>query len=204
VGWIATRDAAVRVAVQAYKDYTTICSSAPAERLAVVALKSADRLVARCRGIVEANRLLVEAFTARHVDRFAWRAPLAGPVAFVRFEPGDASAFCARLAREAGVMLLPASVFDLGREPRALRLRPCEPVGRARRARPPPRATLTAWSRGRPEKRRVAWPSRPRVSASHRPARVLLRRPDTRRAAGVRRDAGGPLRPGAIGSGQPT
>jgi aspartate/methionine/tyrosine aminotransferase len=49
VGWLATRDRAAREAAQAYKDYTTICSSAPAERLAVVALKNADRpLPSRC------------------------------------------------------------------------------------------------------------------------------------------------------------
>jgi aspartate/methionine/tyrosine aminotransferase len=114
VGWLATRDAAVREAVQAYKDYTTICSSAPSERLAVVALKSAERLVARCRAIVEANRPLVEAFASRHAERFVWRAPLAGPIAFARFHPGEADAFCERLARDAGVMLLPASVFEWG------------------------------------------------------------------------------------------
>lgn len=114
VGWLATRDRAVMEAVQAYKDFTTICSSAPAERLAVVALKNAERLVARCRAIVGQNRPLVEAFASRHAERFAWRAPLAGPIAFARFHSGDASAFCERLAREAGVMLLPASVFEWG------------------------------------------------------------------------------------------
>jgi aspartate/methionine/tyrosine aminotransferase len=114
VGWLATRDEAVREAVQAYKDYTTICASAPSERLAVVALKNAPRLVGRCREIVAANRPLVEAFLARQAERFAWRPPLAGPIAFARFHPGDAGAFCERLALDAGVMLLPSSVFEWG------------------------------------------------------------------------------------------
>jgi aspartate/methionine/tyrosine aminotransferase len=114
VGWLATREPSALAAVQAYKDYTTICSSAPSERLAVVALKNAERLVARCRAIVEQNRPLVEAFAARHAERFAWRAPLAGPIAFARFRPGDADAFCERLARDADVMLLPGSVFEWG------------------------------------------------------------------------------------------
>jgi aspartate/methionine/tyrosine aminotransferase len=114
VGWLATRDRALREAVQAYKDYTTICASAPSERLAVVALKNADRLVGRCRGIIAANRPLVEAFLSRQSERFASRPPLAGPIAFARFHPGDASDFCERLALTAGVMLLPSSVFEWG------------------------------------------------------------------------------------------
>ena len=114
VGWLATRDRELLEAVQAYKDYTTICASAPSERLAVVALKNAPRLVGRCRAIVAANRPLLEACLSRQADRFAWRPPLAGPIAFARFHPGDATAFCERLALAAGVMLLPSSVFEWG------------------------------------------------------------------------------------------
>jgi len=114
VGWLATRDRALMEAVRAYKDYTTICSSAPSERLAVVALKNQARLLARSRGIVAANRPLLEAFVTRQPERFGWRAPLAGPIAFARFHPGGALAFCERLAKEGGVMLLPSSVFEWG------------------------------------------------------------------------------------------
>jgi aspartate/methionine/tyrosine aminotransferase len=113
-GWLATRDRALLGAVQSYKDYTTICASTPSERLAVIALKNAKQLVARCREIVAANRPLLEAFVGRQSRRFAWRAPLAGPIAFLRFHPGDALAFCERLASEGGVMLLPSSVFEWG------------------------------------------------------------------------------------------
>ena len=114
VGWLATRDRELLEAVQAYKDYTTICASAPSERLAVVALKNAGRLVERCRGIIAANRPLLEAVLARQPDRFAWRPPLAGPIAFARLHSGDATALCERLALTAGVMLLPGSVFEWG------------------------------------------------------------------------------------------
>jgi aspartate/methionine/tyrosine aminotransferase len=114
VGWLASRDRALIEAVQGYKDYTTICASAPSERLAVIALKNASRLIARCREIVAANRPLLEALASREHGRFRWRAPLAGPVAFVRFEPGEASAFCERMATSAGIMLLPSTVFEWG------------------------------------------------------------------------------------------
>jgi aspartate/methionine/tyrosine aminotransferase len=114
VGWLATRHAATRDAAQTYKDYTTICSSAPSERLAVVALKNAERLVERSRALVARNLPLLEAFAARHPGSFAWRAPAAGPIAFARYLPGAAHAFCERLAETAGVMLLPSSVFEWG------------------------------------------------------------------------------------------
>ena len=113
-GWLATRDRALVEAVQSYKDYTTICASAPSERLAVIALKNARHLIARCREIVAANRPRLEAFAGRQSRRFAWRAPLAGAIAFLRFHPGDALAFCERLAGDGGVMLLPSSVFEWG------------------------------------------------------------------------------------------
>ncbi len=113
-GWLATRDRALLEAVQAYKDYTTICASAPSERLAVIALKSSARLVERCRGIVAANRPLLQAFVARHPGHFAWRRPDAGPITFARFVPGQALAFCERLATHGGVMLLPSTVYEWG------------------------------------------------------------------------------------------
>jgi aspartate/methionine/tyrosine aminotransferase len=115
VGWLATRDRGVLAAAQTYKDYTTICGSAPSEQLAIVALGNAEKLLARCRGIVAANRPRLEEFLARHSDRFGWRPPrTAGPIAFVRYLPGDATAFCERLVAEAGVMLLPSSIFEWG------------------------------------------------------------------------------------------
>jgi aspartate/methionine/tyrosine aminotransferase len=113
-GWLATRDRGLLEAVAAYKDYTTICASAPSERLAVIALKNAARLVDRCRGIVAANRPLLQAFVARHPERFAWRRPQAGPITFARFLPGQALAFCETLAANAGIMLLPSTVFEWG------------------------------------------------------------------------------------------
>src|SRR4029453_18780325 len=113
-GWLATRDRGLLEAVQSYKDYTTICASAPSERLAVIALKNAARLVERGRGIVAANRPLLQAFVARHPERFAWRRPQAGPITFARFPPGQALAFCERLATHGGVMLLPSTVYEGG------------------------------------------------------------------------------------------
>ena len=48
---------------------------------------------------------------ARHPRRFAWRRPLAGPVAFPRLKGEEVEGFCDRLREGSGVLLLPGSVF---------------------------------------------------------------------------------------------
>lgn len=115
-GWMVCRDAGVMEAVQAYKDYTTICSSGPSERLALIAMKQAPVLRERCRKILDGNRPLLQGFVDRNERWFAMRWPEAGPVCFPRWLGGSASALCERVAAEAGVMLLPASVYEAGDE----------------------------------------------------------------------------------------
>jgi aspartate/methionine/tyrosine aminotransferase len=45
---------------------------------------------------------------------FAWRDPLAGPVAFVRLRNGAAAVFCERMVDLGGVLLVPSTLFDFG------------------------------------------------------------------------------------------
>jgi aspartate/methionine/tyrosine aminotransferase len=115
IGWIATRNERVRRAVAAYKDYLTICNSAPSEFLAELALRHAASLLARNRALAIANRDLLDGFFTRRADTFAWVRPGAGPIAFPRLL-GDEGAerFCDRLVRDAGVLLLPSWVYDYG------------------------------------------------------------------------------------------
>ncbi len=112
IGWIATRNQEVLSRVQGLKDYTTICASAPSELLADLALRHADELAARSRGIIGENLALLSQFFARHTERFSWQAPKAGPIAFPRLIGGEAGNFCQTLARKSGVLLLPGSVYD--------------------------------------------------------------------------------------------
>ncbi len=111
VGWIATRDSALRTRVAAMKDYTTICNSAPSEVLALIGLRSRERLVARARAIVVRNLETLDRFFADNGDRFAWSRPAAGSVCFPLLRDMDVDAFCAALVEAEGVLLLPASQF---------------------------------------------------------------------------------------------
>ena len=118
-GWIASRDPALRDAVVATKLYTTICSSAPSELLAAVALRNRAGIVERNRALVLENLALADAFVERHADIVGWVRPDASPIGFPRLRVGDTQAFCERLAASTGVLLLPGEVYD---EPGHVRL----------------------------------------------------------------------------------
>jgi aspartate/methionine/tyrosine aminotransferase len=112
IGWLATRDRDLLDQCAAFKDYTTICSSAPAEILALIGLRARDTVLARSRRIVAANLGRLDRFFAAHDDRFAWVRPRGGSIAFPRLldaEPIDD--FAARLVEAEGVLLLPGSRF---------------------------------------------------------------------------------------------
>jgi aspartate/methionine/tyrosine aminotransferase len=114
VGWIATHDASLRDRMARWKDYTTICGSAPSEVLAIMALRAREQIVGRSRAIIAANLPLLDAFFARFPDRFSWVRPRAGSVAFPRLRSdvtGEIERFCAELVESEGVLLLPGSHF---------------------------------------------------------------------------------------------
>ena len=50
IGWLATHDRDLLARLAAFKDYTTICSSAPSEILSIIALRARCQVLARSRG----------------------------------------------------------------------------------------------------------------------------------------------------------
>jgi aspartate/methionine/tyrosine aminotransferase len=112
IGWLASHDRELLARCAAFKDYTTICSSAPAEILALIGLRSRDEVLARSRRIVATNLALLDGFFTRHRDRFSWVRPRGGSIAFPRLlgeTPIDQ--FAAELVEAEGVLLLPGSQF---------------------------------------------------------------------------------------------
>jgi aspartate/methionine/tyrosine aminotransferase len=54
----------------------------------------------------------LDAFFAQHRDRFEWYEPDGGCIAYPRYLGNDGiESFCKRLVEEAGVLLLPASMY---------------------------------------------------------------------------------------------
>lgn len=112
IGWVATRDRELLERLAAFKDYTTICASAPAEVLALIALRARERVLARSRGIVEANLPLLDGFFERWAGTFEWVRPRGGSIGFPRLVDGrPIDGFVEDLVRETGVLLLPGTVF---------------------------------------------------------------------------------------------
>jgi aspartate/methionine/tyrosine aminotransferase len=114
IGWLATQDAALTDRWLAMKDYTTICSSAPSEILAIIALQSAERILRRNCGIIRKNLALAERFFGERTRQFDWIAPRAGSVAFPRWRgAGSVARFCRDILDRKSVMIVPGGMFDV-------------------------------------------------------------------------------------------
>jgi len=120
IGWLASQDTDILVRCERYKHFLSICNSAPSEMLAEIALKARAPILERNRALVRHNISLAEAFFADFPELFEWREPDGGCVAFLRYRGKDGvEAFTERLVDEAGVLLLPSSIYhsELGAVP---------------------------------------------------------------------------------------
>jgi aspartate/methionine/tyrosine aminotransferase len=112
IGWLATRDRALLERCAAFKDYTTICSSAPSEVLALIGLRARETVLERSRSIVVANLERMDRFFADHGEDVSWVRPRAGSTAFPRLlRRGPIDRFASELVEAEGVLLLPGSAF---------------------------------------------------------------------------------------------
>jgi aspartate/methionine/tyrosine aminotransferase len=111
IGWLATHDAALLDRAARFKDYTTICASAPAEILSLIALRAKDRALARSRGIVDVNLALLDEMFARRPGQLAWVRPKGGPVGFPELHGVPVDRFTDELLAAEGVLIAPASIF---------------------------------------------------------------------------------------------
>ena len=111
IGWVATRNARIFKELEAFKDYTTICNSAPSEFLATLALRNAETIAERNRLIIRQNLDRLDAFFELHSDLFDWYRPKAGSIAFPALLKGEVDGFCKDLVEKAGVLLLPGTLY---------------------------------------------------------------------------------------------
>lgn len=114
IGWVATRNEQLLGQLAAFKDYTSICNSAPSEFLATLALRHAGTIVERNLRIIRENLDRLDEFFSTHADRFRWSRPQAGSIAFPILRRGDVNVFCRELVEQAGVLLLPGTLYGEG------------------------------------------------------------------------------------------
>jgi aspartate/methionine/tyrosine aminotransferase len=120
IGWIACGDRTVLARMERMKHYLSICNAAPSEFLAQVALKHAERILARNNTLIRNNLALLDEFFADYPDLFVWSPSDGGCVGYPRYiGPGSVDDFTTTLVEQAGVLLLPSGLYrsDLGPTP---------------------------------------------------------------------------------------
>jgi aspartate/methionine/tyrosine aminotransferase len=114
VGWLVTQRSDLIPRWLAFKDYTTICNSAPSEILGIIALQNTERIVQRNLDIIRENTAIAAAFFAQHSDKFACHLPKAGSIAFPEWHgPGTVDQLAQSLLDQQGVMIVPGHLFDV-------------------------------------------------------------------------------------------
>ena len=125
IGWFVSQDTGLLAKIQSFKDYLSICSSAPSEVLTSISLNHAERFIGpnveKIRSNVAFFKEAVEAGKLPFVTDFI--PPVAGSVAFVGiypskasyllgFEPATALEFSDAIVEKYGIMTVPAPMFE--------------------------------------------------------------------------------------------
>lgn len=113
IGWLATQERSWIDRWQSFKDYTTICNSAPGEVLGLIALQKKEEILQRNLEIIKENITTADKFFESHAECFIWRKPHAGSVAFPEWiGPATVECFCQQALDATGVMIVPGTLFE--------------------------------------------------------------------------------------------
>lgn len=113
IGWLASRDKSLLHDLASYKNYTSICNSAPSEMLSLIALRNKEHILQRNRGIAKNNLDLLDKFFNTYADAYEWYRPTAGFINFPRLKLDiKIDHFAKQLIDEEGVIILPGTLFD--------------------------------------------------------------------------------------------
>ncbi len=112
IGWTASQDIPLLQKAEKYKHYLSICNAGPSELLSLIALRARDQILSRNRAILRRNITTLESLFAEFPGLIEWQRPKGGCVAYPRFAGSEGGeVFCQKLIEEAGVLLLPASLY---------------------------------------------------------------------------------------------
>lgn len=115
IGWLAGPPSLV-ASLWSYHDYTTIAPGALSDALARRALEPERRrqILARTRGILNANFPLIEAWLDGHGDLFTYTPPDAGAIVYTRYAcPINSTDLVTRLRTQKGVLVVPGDHFGM-------------------------------------------------------------------------------------------
>lgn len=113
IGWVATRNKEILEKMTRFKHYLSICNSSTSEILSVIALKHSDSLLKRNINIIKGNLNIANRFFEKYDNVFQNNPPQCGPIAFHKMKlDKKIDIFCEELVNNAGVLLLPSSIYD--------------------------------------------------------------------------------------------
>lgn len=112
LGWIATHDEDLRRALLSHRDYDLISCGMFDEALAAVALRNADKMLERNRGIVRENLAILDKWVESE-PRISFIKPKCGTTALVYYDYDlDSVEFCTRMYHETGAFVTPGACFE--------------------------------------------------------------------------------------------
>ncbi len=125
IGWFVSQDRELLAKIQSFKDYLSICCSAPSEVLTAIALNHHDKFITpnieKIRGNVAFFKEAIAGGKLPFIKSFA--EPAAGSVAYVGIEPakgeyllgyapGTALEFSDAIVEKYGIMTVPSPMFE--------------------------------------------------------------------------------------------
>ena len=112
-GWLVCQDQKFIQKVIAFKDYLSICSSAPSEILSIIALNHIDDFLLPNIEKIQHNINLFKTFSENQALISSFTPPRAGSTAFVPLNINSSSLdFSNHLVETMGIMTIPAEMFD--------------------------------------------------------------------------------------------
>lgn len=114
IGWIVGPDDVI-ARTWPYHDYTTISPAALSDRLAATVLAPAnrERILARTRGILNANYPVLDGWLKAQDGVFSYRPPEAGAILFARYDLRvNSTELVEKIMREKSVLLVPGDHFE--------------------------------------------------------------------------------------------
>lgn len=113
IGWLVAQDKEFLGKIIAFKDYLSICSSAPSEILSMIALNHSEAFLLPNIRKIKSNISLFHKFATGHDFISHFIPPKAGSTAFVKLNIASSSLeFSDRLVNDARIMIVPAEMFE--------------------------------------------------------------------------------------------
>ena len=113
LGWIATQDMALISRCRERRDYDTISCPVIDDKLAALALANKDKIIARNRAILNANRKILDDWVNATPEVY-YQRPEAGTTALVYYKKNMPSReLCKNLVKETGVLFTPGECFEM-------------------------------------------------------------------------------------------